>query len=149
MNELQETIVKAAIPPGVIKDSAAFVSNVIDKLDFPGCSYLEFQGVIGVTDIAMTTLKVMESDTKTDAVTLGGSPVLVKDSTTKPSDADSGKTFTFGIDLTKSRQRYLQLQATAGNGAAGTYLSANVVGYRPSSASSRAADRGLLFAEYA
>lgn len=149
MNELQETIVKQAIAPQAIKDAAAFVSQVIDKLDFPGCSYLEFQGQIGATDVAMTVLKVMESDTKTDAVTLGGTPALVKDSTTKPTDADGGKTFAFGIDLRKSRQRYLQLQATAGNGSTGTYLSAKVVGYRPANASSRAADRAMLFAEYA
>ena len=149
MNELQETIVKAAIPPAAIKDNAAFVSNVIDKLDFPGCSYLEFQGTLGTIDATMAVLKVQESDTKTDATTLGGTPADLHDVTTKPGASDGGKTFTIGIDLTKSRERYLQLQATAGNGDAGTFLSANVVGYRPTNASSRAADRGVLFAEYA
>lgn len=149
MNELQTTIVKAAIPPGIIKDNAAFVSNVIDLNDFDGCSYLEFQGVIGTTDISMAVLKVMESDTKTNGTTLGGAPALVKDSTTKPGVADDEKTFVFGIDLCKTRQRYLQLQATAGNGSAGTYLAANAIGYRPNEAGSEAAMRGLLFAEYA
>lgn len=149
MNELQQTIVKAAIPPAVIKDDAAFVSNVIDKLDFPGCSYIEFLGVLGTIDATMAVCKVMESDTKTDATTLGGTPVAVKDVTTKPGSSDGGKTFAIGVDLRKSRQRYLQLQGTAGNGAAGTYLAAAAIGYRPAQSSGSAADRAMLLAEYA
>jgi len=149
MNELQTTKVQIAIAPGAIVDNSAFTSNVIDKNDFPGADYLEFEGVIGATDVAMTVLKVMESDTKTDATTLGGTPALVKDSTTKPTASDSNKVFIFGIDLSKTRQRYLQLQATAGNGTAGTYLSATVRGRRTQVSSHRAADRNLLFAEYA
>ncbi len=149
MNELQQTIVRAAIPPGAIKDNAAFVSNVIDRNDFAGCSYIEFHGILGTIDETMAVCKVMESDTKTDATTLGGTPAVVKDVTTKPGSSDGGKTFIVGVDLRKPRQRYLQLQGTAGNGAAGTYLAASVVGYRPAQSSGSAADRGALFAEYA
>ena len=52
----------------------------------------------------------MESDIKTNATTLGGTPTLVKDSTTKPSATDDDKPFVFGIDLRNSRKQYLQLQ---------------------------------------
>lgn len=149
MNELSQTKRAIAIAPGVIKDNAAFTSNVIDKNDFPGADYLEFVGLIGATDVEMAVLKVMESDTKTNATTLGGTPALVKDATTKPGAGDSDKLFVFGIDLRKSRERYLQLQATAGNGSAGTYLAAHVVARRLGEASEVAADRNLLFAEYA
>lgn len=149
MNEVQQTKMQIAIAPAAIVDDAAFTSNVIDKTDFPGCDYLEFVGVIGATDVAMATLKVMESDTKTDATTLGGTPAEVKDSSTKPGATDDNKLFVFGVDLKASRERYLQLQATAGDGTSGTFLSAIVIGRRLSEASHRAADRNLLFAEYA
>ena len=148
-NEIQTAIVKAAIAPAVIKDDAAFSSLVIDKLDFPGCDYIEFIGCLGAIDADMAVLKVMESDTKTNSTTLGGTPALVKDSTTKPGSSDSNKTFVFGIDLRQALERYLQLQATAGDGAAGTYLAAVAVGRRQSVSSHLAANRALLFAEYA
>jgi len=148
-NELSETRMAVAIAPGAVKDNAAFTSNVIDKLDFPGADYIEFVGVLGATDVSMAVLKVMESDTKTNDTTLGGTPALVKDATTKPGPTDDNKVFVFGIDLRASRQRYLQLQATAGDGTTGTYLSAIAIGRRLNQASSQAADRNLLFAEYA
>jgi len=148
-NELQETRMAVAIAPAAIKDDAAFDSFVIDKNDFPGCDYLEFVGIIGATDVEMAVLKVMESDTKTNSTTLGGTPALVKDSTTKPGATDDNKAFVFGVDLRKNRERYLQLQATAGDGTSGTFLSAVAIGRRLSEAGSGATKRNLLFAEYA
>lgn len=149
MNELQQTIIKPAIPPAAIKDDAAFSSLVIDRNDFPGCNYIEFVGQIGATDIALAALKVVESDTKTNSTTLGGTPADVDAADTLPGADDDNKTFVFGIDLSNgSRQRYLQLQATAGNGTAGTFLSAIAIGYRPHEAGSSATKRGALFAQY-
>lgn len=148
-NEAQETKVVAAIPPAAIKDDAAFSSLVIDKTDFPGSDYLEFVGVLGSIDAEMAVLKVMESDTKTNSTTLGGSPTAVKDATTKPGSSDGNKTFAIGVDLRTSRKRYMQLQATAGDGAAGTFLAAVAIGSRLQQASSLATPRGMLFAEYA
>jgi hypothetical protein len=148
-NQAQETKVVAAIPPAAIKDDAAFSSLVIDKADFPGADYREFVGVLGSIDATMAVLKVMESDTKTNSTTLGGSPTAVKDATTKPGSSDGNKTFAIGVNLHATRQRYLQLQATAGDGAAGTFLAAVAIASRLQVSSSRAADRGLLFAEYA
>jgi hypothetical protein len=149
MNPLQETKVFSVIPPTAIKDDAAFVSTVIDKNDLDGADYLEFIGQLGATDVEMATLRVMESDTLTNPTTLGGTPALVKDSTTKPTADDDGKVFAFGIDLRKSRHRWIQLQATAGDGTAGTFLSAIAIASRPREAGSSATRRGLLFAEYA
>lgn len=146
---LQETKVFSVIPPTAIKDNAAFVSTVIDKNDLDGADYLEFIGHLGGTDIEMAVLRVYESDTLTNATTLGGTPTLVKDSTTKPGADDDNKPFVFGLDLSNSRKRYLQLQATAGDGTAGTFLSAIAIASRPREAGSSATRRGLLFAEYA
>jgi hypothetical protein len=146
---LQETKVFSVIPPTAIKDDAAFVSTVIDKNDLDGADYLEFIGHLGATDIEMATLKVMESDTLTNATTLGGTPTEVKDATAKPGADDDAAVFAFGIDLSKSRKQYIQLQATAGDGTAGTFLSAIAIASRPREAGSSATRRGLLFAEYA
>jgi len=148
-NPAQETKVFAAIPPAGIKDNAAFDSLVLDKNDFDGADYVEFIGLLGATDVEMATLRVMESDTKTNDTTLGGTPAVVKDAATKPGATDDDKVFAIGLDLSKSRKRYLQLQATAGDGTAGTFLSAIAIASRPREAGSSAARRGLLFAEYA
>ena len=43
-NELQTTKVTGAILPAAVVDDAAFTSQVIDKLDFPGADYIEFVG---------------------------------------------------------------------------------------------------------
>lgn len=149
MKQLQNSKVFNLIPPAAIKDNAAFSTLVLDLVDFDGADYVEFVGVLGSIDASMAVLKVMESDTKTDATTLGGTPTLVVDATTKPGASDDNKPFVFGLDLRKPRERYLQLQATAGDGAAGTFLSAVAIASRPINSSPSAADRGLLFAQYA
>ncbi len=147
MRPIQETKILPAILPGAIVDNAAFVSQVIDLNDIEGAGYLEFLGQLGATDVAMAVLKVMESAVKTDATTLGGVPVLVKAATALPGATDDNKPFVFGVDLRSPRERYLQLQATAGDGTAGTFLTAVAIA-RPGRLSSVAAVRNLLFAEY-
>jgi len=129
MIELQETIIKNAIPPAAIKDDAAFSSLVIDKKDLRGAAYAEFVIALGATDVAMATLKVMESDTKTNDTTLGGTPAEVIDTASKPGATDDDKVLVIGVDLRKSRQRYMQLQAprkppAPENGSQSTFLSA-------------------------
>ncbi len=120
--------VLAAIPPGIIKDDAAFVANVIDLADeaVRGAQFLIFEAMLGSIDADLAVLRVMESDTKTDATTLGGTPAVVVNalSTVVPGATDDNKIYRITIDLRAERKRYLQLQATAGDGAAGTYLSA-------------------------
>lgn len=149
MNYLQNTKLFNAIPPAAIKDNAAFSALVLDKTEFDQADYMEFIVTLGSIDATMAVLKVMESDTKTNDTTLGGTPTEVLDVTTKPGATDDDKVAVIGVDLTASRKRYLQLQATAGDGAAGTFLSAVAVVSRPQEGSSKAADREALFAEYA
>lgn len=147
-NELQLTKRARVIDPAAIVDDAAFTSRVIDKTDFPGCDYIEIVGYLGSIDAEMAVLKVVESDTKSSDTALGGSPADVIDATTKPGADDDGAMFVFGIDLRKARKQFLQLQATAGDGAAGTFLTAWAVGRRLSESSPNAEHRGLLFAQY-
>jgi hypothetical protein len=148
MKPLQHTKVAAAIPPAAIKDNAAFSSLVIDRQDFPGMSYGEFHICLGATDVALSALKVQESDAKTDATTLGGTPSDVLDLTSKPAAGDDNEVWIVGIDFSKSRQRYFQLQGTAGDGTNGTYLSAHFIGERTTEAGTTAAKRGAGYVEY-
>lgn len=115
-----------AIPPGAIKDNAAFTSNVLDKAELipQDAKGVLFLVQLGATDIAMAALKVMQSDTLTNGTTLGGSPAEVHDVVTKPGEDDDNGLFAIYVPIAKWTERYLQLQASAGNGSAGTYLSA-------------------------
>ncbi|MEM6392516.1 MAG: hypothetical protein AAF797_07065 [Planctomycetota bacterium] len=122
-----------AIPPAEIKDDAAFVSNVIDlgTVQAAGADRLVFFVQLGSIDADLSVLKLVESDTLTNATTLGGTPADVLDAldqlTAAPGAADDSKLIRVELDLGSPRKRYVQLQATAGNGAAGTYLSALAV----------------------
>jgi len=114
-----------AIPPGVIKDDAAFVALAIDTALAGGAQSAVFCVNIGSIDADLAVLKVMEAEAASDTVTLT-TPTLVVDAlaTVVPGSSDDNKTVIIVVDLKARRKRYLQLQATAGNGAAGTYLAA-------------------------
>jgi len=60
---------------------------------------------------------------------------------TLPSATDDNKFFCFDIDL-KARERFLEIVATAGNGAAGTFLTAWAVLSRGGEAPMTATQRG-------
>jgi hypothetical protein len=127
--------VLAAIPPGVIKDNAAFVSNAIDLAAeaVRGAQFVVFAVQLGATDIPLAVFKVMQSDTLTNPTTLGGVPTEVVDVTDSvtPGTTDDNKIYLISIDLRATRNRYLQLQVTAGNGTSGTYLSALAFAVNP------------------
>jgi len=126
MSILNRAKVKNIIPPTAIKDNAAFVSNVITlSTDAPkGCRGIWFLISLGATDIAMAVQKVMQSDTLTDATTLGGTPTAVHDFTTKASATDDGTIASVYVPMSAITNLYVQLQCTAGDGTSGTYASA-------------------------
>lgn len=126
MNILNRSKFFNAIPPTAIKDNAAFVSNVIDKaVDVPhDAKGVLFVISLGVTDIALAALKVQQSDTQSTATALGGTPTDVVDAADKPSATDDGGIALIYVPMSKWTEQYLQLQATAGDGAAGTFLAA-------------------------
>ena len=151
MNHLQNVKFVNIIPPGDVVDNAAYTSTVVDTAGFDAVAFVVNTGF---TDIALATLKVQESDAKTDATTLdSGADVtgLVWGTSTNPdtgstsdlpSDTDDNKTFVAYVD-TRARKRYLQLQATAGNGTTGTYLAANAILSKAGEGSYDATTRGL------
>jgi hypothetical protein len=124
MEQLQHAKKGIAILPQTL-DNATATSYVIDTA---GVDYVNIDVVIGTTDIAMTTLKVQESDTKTDATTLSSGAditglVYGANGSSLPSATDDNKIFSFEIN-TQGRKRYLQLVAVAGNGTTGVALAA-------------------------
>ena len=124
MNRLQNVKYVAITPPGAILDDASATTAEIDTLGF---DYLTIVCQVGATDIAMTALKVTESDTSgsnhadVTGLVFGTSTDIDGNTSALPSATDDNKFFVFQIDL-RGRKRYIDLTATMGNGTAGGYF---------------------------
>lgn len=131
-------------PPAAIYDNASPTTAEIDTLGYDYCTIYCY---LGATDIAMTALKVTESDTAgsghadVTGLVFGASTNTADSASTLPSATDDSKLFAFEIDL-RGRKRYLDLTATAGDGTTGTYFCAWAVLSRAESQPKTAADRG-------
>lgn len=137
-------------PPAAIIDNAAVVTNVIDTLGFDHCLILV---IIGAIDIDMTVLKVQEADAKSSSTALtsgadvtglvyGTSTNIDGSTSALPTGASADNTiFAFDIDL-RARKRYLDVAATCGDGAAGTYVTIVALLSRAEQAPTTAAGRG-------
>lgn len=156
MNELQNKKYAICISSEGQVDNAAHTSTVVDTLGYDEATFIVH---VGTTDVALAALKVQESDTKTDATTLAsGADVtgLVWGTSTDPdsgstsslpSASDGTKLFAAHIKL-NNRKRYLQIQATSGNGTTGTAVNAycilNKAGEGPYNATTRGLGSNLI-----
>jgi hypothetical protein len=144
MEQLQHAKKGIAILPQTL-DGATATSYVIDTA---GVDYVNIDVVIGTTDIAMTTLKVQESDTKTDSTTLSSGADITglvygaSGYAALPTATDDNKIFSFEIN-TQGRKRYLQLVAVAGNGTTGVALAAQYNAGKIGNQSLDAAGKGV------
>lgn len=128
MNHLQQTKTVLITPPAAIVDNASYTTAAIDTFGF---NKLEICVALGATDIAMVALKLQESDdsgmsgaTDITGAIYGTSANPDTGSTSAlPTATDDNKVFKFFVDL-KGRKRYIDLVATAGDGTAGTFLTA-------------------------
>lgn len=124
MNRMQNIKYVAVTPPAAIIDNASATTAEIDTLGF---DYLTVVAHLGATDIAMTALAVTESDTtgsghaNVTGLVYGTSTDIDGNTSALPSADDDNKFFVFQIDL-RGRKRYIDVTATCGDGAAGTYL---------------------------
>lgn len=114
-----------AIRPAAILDDASATGQTIDCLGF---NYCEITAMLGATDIAMTALKVQESDDDSSysdvtGLVYGTSTNDAGSTSTLPSATSDNGLFGFMIDL-RGRKRYLKLVATFGDGTAGGYIAA-------------------------
>lgn len=149
MHQLQNQKVVPAVLPAAIVNNASVVGQVIDTLGFIECR-IDF--LLGATDIAMSALKVQESDTKASATALtsgadvaglvfGTSNGIDGTASALPSATDDNKVFSFDINL-RGRKRYLLLVGTLGNGSTGGYSSAQATLANPEISVDTAAARG-------
>ena len=126
MNSIQNVKYVSITPPGAILDDASATTAEIDTLGF---DYLSIVCQVGATDIAMTALKVTESDTAgsghgdVTGLVFGTSTDIDGNASALPSATDDNKFFVFNIDL-RGRKRYIDLVATMGNGTSGGYFAA-------------------------
>ena len=125
------------IPPAAIKDNASFTANVIDTVGF---DWLNLVVQLGATDIAMSTLKLQHSPNANgssaadiDGLTFAGS---------LPGATDDDDMVAFEVNL-HGLDRYIVIVATAGDGTAGTFLSALGILELPSTTPVTAAAKGL------
>ena len=144
MISAQNTKWVSVTPPAAIVDNASLTTASIDTA---GYEYCEIFLYLGAMDIAMTALKVQESDndsTYSDVTGLvyGTSNGISGSASSLPSATDDNKCFKFEVDL-RGRKRYLDLVATCGDGAAGTYATAFAILSRASDYPVTASERGF------
>lgn len=147
MNNLQNAKPFLVTSPAAIVDNASFTTNTIDTLGF---AKLAVYWICGATDIAMTALKLTESNDSgmsgaTDiAGAVYGTSVNPDTGSTSslPSATDDNKIFGFFVDLS-ARKRYIDLVATAGDGATGTFGACVAVLYNGDVTTDNATERNL------
>lgn len=128
------------ISPAAINDNAAFTTNEIDTI---GYDYCDIYMMFGAMDIAMAVMKLQESDTTGTGFTdITGGDFSVLPATLPSATADN-TIFCVHVNLNGKRKRFLDLSATAGDGAAGTYAAAWAVLSRAEALPNSASTRGL------
>jgi hypothetical protein len=111
-------------PPAAIIDNSAVT---VAELDTKGWDHARIIVILGATDIAMSALKVTESDTTgsghadVTGLVYGTSTDIDGSTSVLPTADDDNGIFVFDIDL-RGRKRFLDMGATVGDGAAGTYV---------------------------
>lgn len=146
MNSAQRDKWVAITPPAAIIDNASATTTTIDTLGFDYCRIL---CVYGAMDIATTALKVQESDDSgmsgaadITGLVYGTSTDISGSTSALPTATDDNKCFAFEIDL-RGRKRYLDLVATLGDGAAGSYFMAFALLSRAENTGLTASARGF------
>lgn len=148
MNPVQNKLVSVT-PPAAIVDNASLTCNVVDTQGFKFARYVVY---FGAMDIAVTALKVQESDATSSGTALssgadvtgavyGTSTNTAGSASTLPSATDDNKFFTIEVDL-RGRKRYLNPVITCGDGAAGTYVAVWCELYRGENVPTTAAQKG-------
>jgi hypothetical protein len=153
MNPNQHSDVFVVLNPAAKVNNASAATKVIDLAEYGSC---DIYVVLGDTDVALTALKVQESDSKTDSVTLGGTPSDVPGTvvgtdkqpngtaSALPTAGDDNKVWKFEVRNHGGRKRYIKPVVTVGNGTTGAFVTVLAVLHQESvSRPDSAADRGL------
>lgn len=127
---MQKTNIKYVpiVYPQAILDNTSPTTYCVD---ISGARYVQVFVQLGATDIAMTALKLQESDTLSSSTALSsGADITGLDFTgSLPSATDDNKTYLFSFPNDGSRKKYIDLTATCGDGSTGTFLTAFAILY--------------------
>lgn len=129
MNEIQHAKAKACIPPAAILDNTSATSTEIDTL---GADYLTVVVILGATDIALTALKLTESDSAgsghadISGADFDGGTDTDGNTLALPSATDDDQVMMFQVNLV-GRKRYIDITATFGDGTSGGFISAAAI----------------------
>lgn len=126
MNVQNVKVAALAVPQ--LKDNGAVTTVAVDTLGYDEALAII---AIGSTDIAMTALKMTESDdnstyTDVSGADFNGSTTIDGTTATLPDENADSTIRLVHLDLRK-RKRYLKLSASAGDGTTGTYISGMLV----------------------
>lgn len=149
MNSNQNTKKVIVTAPGALAKNGSLTCNVIDTAGYDSVS---IDVVLGTTDVAITALKIQESDAKSSATALtsgadvtglvwGTSNNIAGSASTLPASTDGTKIFRFEVD-TRYRKRYLLPVVTVANGTNGAYVTLVAELSRAETSPVVAADRG-------
>jgi hypothetical protein len=114
------------IPPAAIIDNASATEVEIDTL---GYHFAEVVVILGATDIAVTALKLQQTDTTgsgeadISGATFDGGTAIDGTTLALPSATDDNQICVFQVDL-RDKKRFLSCVATFGDGSAGGFVSA-------------------------
>jgi len=126
MNSLQHAKYAACIPPAAILDNT---SATTVEIDTKGASYLTVAVTLGATDIAVTALKLTQSDTAgsghadLSGADFDGGTDIDGNTLVLPSSTDDDQICVFQVDL-RGKKRYFDITATFGDGSVGGFVSA-------------------------
>lgn len=110
--------------PGALVNNAAVTCTAIDTV---GVKRVTFVVILGATDIALTALKLTESDDDSSYSDVSGSVFgtatnIDGTATSLPSSTDDNKVFVIDVAVNGLRKRYLKPAITVGNGTNGAYV---------------------------
>ena len=122
IHSLQQKKVVLLEPQAIINNT----SPSIITIDTAGFSWLDIDVLLGATDIALTALKLQESDTDSGYADIAGANFSTGtqsdgSAAALPTATDDNKIFGFSLDL-RGRKRWIKVVATVGNGVSGAFL---------------------------
>lgn len=145
MIQSQNQKVVPVINPAAITNNTSFTAAEVDTLGF---AYATYYFYLGATDVALTALKLQETDTTgsgyadVSGAVFGTSTNSAGSTSTLPSATDDNKLFAIRVDL-RGRKRFQKPTVTIGNGTTGGFVTAWAVLERAYEAPNTAAERGV------
>lgn len=129
--------------PGILIDNAAVTITAVDT-QYLGVKYdyVEFLLILGATDIALTVVKLTESDDDSSYSDVSGTTFGAGTAPALPTATDDNKIWAIRVDA-RHRKRYLKLAVTVGDGTVGGYVVVVALLSRAKETPNTATKRGL------